>query len=301
MKHGSLPKLDANTRVMLKQIGWGVVAIASVSLILTAIWYGTRLPSLSVSNIEVFGGQTIDHARVTELSLQQLQGEYVGFIPRRFAWMYPEEDIVHSLSQLDRIHSIDINRTNGTTLYVAFEEYLPESLWCKTLLALECVFMDESGYAYAVAPNLAGGSLTRFIHTSKPPKIGSQLTLEEDFVLLQQLTDLLAENGWFISHVEVDKVRDAFLHIVDGGEFKVTLAQAPEVTVNNLQVVLTSEEFQDIQPGNFQYIDLRFGNKVFINEEPVGTDVVASSTVSEIDAEDQETGGGEVVEEEVVE
>jgi hypothetical protein len=64
-------------------------------------------------------------------------------------------------------------------------------------------------------------------------------------------------------------VRDAFLHIVDGGELKVTLTQEPQVTVNNLNVVLTSEEFKGVQPGNFQYIDLRFGNKVFVNEVPL--------------------------------
>jgi len=182
-------------------------------------------------------------------------------------------EITAELSSIARIHSIEVARTNGSTLHVTFQEYLPGALWCKTLLAVECVFIDNSGYAYAPSPNLAGGSLLRFIHTSQTPEIDTQLTSPEDFVLLNQLTDMLLENGWYVSHIEIDKVRDAFLHIVDGGEFKVTLTQDPTVTVNNLNVVLTSEEFTDLEPGNFQYIDLRFGNKVFVNEVPPAEEI----------------------------
>ena len=46
----------------------------------------------------------------------------------------------------------------------------------------------------------------------------------------------------------------------------------------NLSSVLESESFTHLEPGNFQYIDLRFGNKVFVNEE-LG---VATSTESEL-------------------
>jgi len=35
----------------------------------------------------------------------------------------------------------------------------------------------------------------------------------------------------------------------------------------NLQSILSSEEFIHLQNGAFQYIDLRFGDKIFLNEE----------------------------------
>jgi hypothetical protein len=114
--------------------------------------------------------------------------------------------------------------------------------------------------------------------------MGTQLTSPEDYTLLNQLTDMLLENGWFVSHVEIDKVRDVFLHIVGGGEFKATLTQDPEITVSNLNVVLTSEEFKDVQPGGFQYIDLRFGNKVFVNENlPTEDEEIDTEFISELE------------------
>lgn len=269
MKRRKSRKLDTNTLVMLKQIGWGGLIIAGALLVLTSIWYGTRLQPLTLSAVEVTGGETVGYDLVTRAAIQQLEGQYAGFIPRSFAWLYPKKEIIASLDLIERIHSIEVNRLNGTTLQVTFEEYLPEALWCKTLQAIECVFVDETGFAYSSSPHLAGGSLLRFIHTSQDPELNQSLTSKEDFQLLKHLADLLAENKWFISHIEIDKARDAFLHIVGGGEFKVTLTQDPLVTVNNLNVVLTSKEFSDVQPGNFQYIDLRFGNKVFVNEVPL--------------------------------
>jgi hypothetical protein len=287
MKRRRFQKLDTNTLVMLKHIGWGVLVIAIAALVFVAIWYGARIESLTLQHVEVTGGQTISHERVSDLALQQLNGEYVGFIPRTFAWTYPKKDIISSLATIERMHSIEVDRTNGSTLSVTFEEYLPAALWCQTLLAKECVFINDSGRAYGTSPDLAGGSMLRYIHTSQTPEIQKQLTTPEDFQLLQQLVDLLAAKEWFVSHVEIDKARDAFLHIVAGGEFKVTLTQDPQVTVNNLNVVLTSEEFQDVQPGNFQYIDLRFGNKVFVNEEDEVLEDVSTSTLDEIIVEDE--------------
>jgi hypothetical protein len=284
MKLLKLQKLDPNTMVMLKQIGLGVLVISTVALVLTGVWFGTRIDYLTLDNTEVFGGQTISHELVSELTLQQLDGEYAGFVPRSFAWLYPKQDIIEVVSMIERIHSVDVELKDGKTLYVSFDEYLPEALWCKTLLANECVFVNDLGYAYSTSPNLTGGSMLRFIHTSQAPEIGAMLTSPEDFVLLNQLADLLLENGWFVSHIEIDKVRDAFLHIVDGGELKVTLTQPPQETVDNLIVVLTSEEFAELEPGNFQYIDLRFGNKVFVNEE----ESAVEGATSTIDIQDDE-------------
>jgi len=300
MQRRRFQKIDANTLVMLKQVAVGLLVISGVILILTAIWYGTRVQSLTLSKVEVYGGQTISHEKVSNLALGELQGEYIGFIPRAFAWLYPQSEITAALSSIERIHSIEVDRSNGSTLHVTFQEYLPGAFWCKTLLAVECVFIDDSGYAYAPAPNLAGGSLLRFIHTSQAPEIGTQLTSPEDFLLLNQLTDKLFEKDWFVSHIEIDKVRDAFLHIVGGGEFKVTLTQGPEVTVSNLNVVLTSEEFKDVQPGNFQYIDLRFGNKVFVNEVPL-IELTEATLASESESEEISSTDTEVAAEEETE
>jgi len=279
-------KIDPNTKVLIKRIFAGVIAISVTALILTAIWHGTRVERLTVVEVEVVGGETISHEEVRSLAQSQFEGEYVGFIPRRFAWLYPKDDIEEAVSEISRIDSVDVSRPDGQTVLVTFDEFLPDALWCKSLTENDCVFLDETGFAYAKSPELAGGSFLRFVHLSEAPETNRLLVPEEDYQLLNRLADLLSENNWVISHIEIDSARDAFLHVVDGGEFKVTLTQPPSETVDNLMIVLTSPDFEAVKPGTFQYIDLRFGNKVFVNET-VPEEVVETETELESEAENE--------------
>jgi hypothetical protein len=260
-------RLDPNTVVLLKQIGIGAVAIGCVALLITAIWYGTRVSKLTISTVEVSGGETIQLEVVEQLVQATLDGEYLGLVPRRFAWLYPKTEILTAVQQINRIHNIKIERVDGNQLSIGFDEYVPAALWCLSVEQSDCLFLDQSGYAFADAPQLSGGALLRFVTIGREAVVGQSMVEAEGLEVLQRLVALLAEQGWFVSHVELDQVGDAFLKIVSGGELKVAVGVAPEVTVENLLVVLASPEFVHLKPGNFQYIDLRFGNKVFVNEE----------------------------------
>ena len=78
-----------------------------------------------------------------------------------------------------------------------------------------------------------------------------------------------------ISSVEFDSADDVFYVLAGGGELRATLHDPATKVFDNLEAILASKEFAHIKPGNFQYIDLRFGSKVFVNEEKLG---MASST-----------------------
>lgn len=272
-------RLDPNTVVLLKQIGIGVVVISVVVLALTGIWYGTRISSLTITEVVASGGETIDHVAVEELAQGVLDGMYVGFIPRRFAWWYPEREVYEKVSAIERIHTVVLSREGGTQLRITYDEYIPYALWCSD--DEQCVFINDAGYAFAHAPKLSGGSFLRFITTGREAKVG-EVSLEEDILVTSRtVVELLAKQNWFVSHVEVDQVGDVFLKVVGGGELKVNVKEPAEQTVENLFVILTSDQFKHLGPGKFQYIDLRFGEKVFVNEELlVVEDKVASSTVA---------------------
>ena len=163
--------------------------------------------------------------------------------------------------------------------------------------------MDSSAYAFAEAPQLSGGSFLRFVKSDAELTVGQTVFELDVYNSLQKLVQLLGEHDWFISRVEVDQVGDAFLSVVGGGELKITVADEPEQVVENLLVILSSEEFSDVEPGNFNYIDLRFGNKVFVNEELAAPEVgAASGTSSSMESSEAELGesvqdGGELLDE----
>jgi len=247
------------------------------------IWYGSRVAWLTITEITIRGGETIDHALVRQAVEAELAGTYLGLVPRRFAWFYPEEQIMSAVRAVPRVATVKADRLSGSELSIVFEEFVPAALWCADVATTTCAFLDASGYAFAIAPVLEGGEILRFVSLgTSTPHVDSRPFSEADMTLMTRLRSALHEAGWYVSHIEIDAVRDVYIHVVGGGELKATLTMLPEQTVANLETVLTAPEFADLSPGNFSYIDLRFGNKVFVNEEQIvatTTDmIVASST-----------------------
>lgn len=251
---------------IIKQIFKGFLAISAVVLLLVGIWHGTRVQSLTINTVTVTGGETISHEIIKKTAELQLEGTYFGLIPKRFAWLYPKSDIERALRDIKRVHNISVVREYGTTITITFDEYIPYALWCQSTESDECLFIDQTGLAFAEAPVLNGGSFLRLITIDKEMKVLETVSSIERLNSIFELVTLLSEQEWFVSKVELDRVGDAFLHLTGGGELKVALSVPATDVVENLLVVLASPEFSHLNPGNFSYIDLRFGEKVFVNE-----------------------------------
>ncbi len=272
-------QLDPRTVVILKQVGIGLALMAIIAVILTTVWYVTRLSVFTVATVSVEGGETIDTALLEEKIQTTLNGDYIGFIPRRFVYAYPEAEIFKILEETPRLKSPTLTR-DGTTLNVRFEEYYPHALWCEGRDSEYCFFIDKDGFAFSEAPKLEGGAFPRFHVIGGKPAVKTQMVPVEDLRAIEALREALYNELQFpVAFVETDIVRDVFLGLAGGGEIKATLRMSPEETVANLRSILASKEFSDLKPGSFQYVDLRFGNKVFVNEEDPNL-VKASSTAT---------------------
>lgn len=267
--HGAMKlgfrRLHPNTLVLLKQIGIGVIVLISVALLLTAVWYGTRIKSLTISEIQAVGGETIDTDSIELLAEVALEGDYLGLVPRRFVWLYPEAAIIQNVSQIERIHNIRVERQDRVKLLITYDEYVPRALWCTAVTDQNCLFLDDRGFAFSEAPNLSGGTFLRLVTTGRETAIGETIVEQTVFDNMLLLVALLEEQDWFVSHLEFDQVGDVFVQIAGGGELKVTIEETPAQIVENLLAALSSEEFSEVAPGNFKYIDLRYGNKIFVN------------------------------------
>lgn len=258
-------RLDPNTLQLIKQIVGGILVLALLAVLVVSTWYVTRLPGLTIQTIDISGGETISHELVRTLVETELEGAYLSLIPRRFALFYPRSAIMESVNEVDRLKELQVELVNSKHLSVSFSEYVPDALWCG-VDSDTCIFLDVTGFAFARAPSLSGGSFLRFEKLGGQPETNVQAFATENYKSINELVALLENNNWYVSTVIVDSAGDAFLQLADGGELKVAVSDSAEQVIENLFTVLTSPEFSDLGPGEFEYIDLRFGNKVFVNE-----------------------------------
>jgi hypothetical protein len=260
-RHWSLSPLQ-------KQLLIGFIVLTVVVGLVLSVWYVTRIDSLQLSTVTATGGLTITPSLVERRVQETLEGSYLHLIPKRFSYLFPAEDIIASVESIPRVKSVQIEKVDRNALHVSFTEYVPFALWCTQDDTAGCVFIDNAGYAFDGAPQLSGGAFIRFLLDDDIPEVGLQpfasdyLTATIDFA-----EQLEADLGMITTTIHLRGDYDIDFSIAGGGVIKVSQHLPFEDTFSNLMTILSSTEFSDITPGSFQYIDLRFGDKVFVNEE----------------------------------
>ena len=261
-------------RSLLLHFVYGGVAIAFVALVLYGVGSITRLPYFTIDAVEVEGGPTVSEEAVRMIVEQELEGSYLLLVPKRFTYAYPHKKILERLGEIPRIAHAEVTRTDKNTLHIAFDEYAPYALWCDADVIAEseegqkCVFLSETGYAFAKAPSLQGTAFIRYVTDDRAPTEDIQIFDEERLRGMEIFMEgLKSEFGLRVYQVTLTRDEDIIYHLKGESRILVTGAMEVQEAFDNLHSVLGSEEFKGLTPGAFDYIDLRFGNRVFVKEE----------------------------------
>ncbi len=258
----------------------GFLVLTLLTLFFIAMYYATRVTEVTLVSVDVVGGETISHDEVRQIVLDELRGSYLWLIPKRFAFMYPQEVIRTAVSKVPRTYDVVVERQSLVSLLVSFKEYSPHALWCtETIHTSHCYFLNNEGYAFAPAPNLQGGSFIRH-HTEGLQDLTMGNVISKEKLLQIDTFILQVEQGLGLRITELlyDKNNDIHLMINGGGMILASANKDFASTYENLKSVLVSKEFKHIAPGNFKYIDVRFDNKVFVNEELTPLEPTSTST-----------------------
>jgi len=276
-----MKKIKKERSMLQKQVFVGIFLLITIGLLGTGVWYGTRVDSLQITHVEVIGGYTIPHSVVEEKVRQRLIGSYFKLVPHTFRATYPKGAILENIYSLPRVKNVRIEVMDTQKIVVAFDEYHPVALWCADYDATECLFLDDTGYAFSQAPLLTGSAFARYIDQDHSPEAKQQGFSQEFITYAQNFSELLAEElDLYVTHVEKVGELDVLYTVSGGGVLKVSQRMDPEQSFKNLRSILGSEDFIHLQNGAFQYVDLRFGDKIFLNEKEESAVVATSSDIS---------------------
>ena len=259
------------------QLVVGISLTIIVGILLTATWYISHVPYWQITTVKAVGGSTIAPRKVEQAAEEVLSDSYFQLVPHSFIPFYPAATIKGRVLALARVHHVSLKRS-GQTLTIHFDEYQPAALWCASRAAHTCVFMSADGYAFAEAPKLTGDAFVRYINGTSTPKVNVQGFSPVYINDAQQfITGIQHDLGLTVVAVVRQDELDTSYFLSTGGELKVSNKQSLQETLTNLHSILTSEDFADVADGSFFYIDLRFGNKVYVSKTDPAA-VVASST-----------------------
>lgn len=256
------PKLSLKKR--RQRLEWVKVA-AGTTVVLAAfvlVWHVSRLPDITVNDVEVTGTDLVQAETVQGILESKLNGSYLFVIPRANSLVFPKQDMLASLiTAFPEIDRVAIVRDGWQKLAVAVIEREPVALWCTDGEGSMCYLMDKEGFIFSEAP--ADTALyVRFSGVVLGDPIGSRY-LEGDFSSFKSFVEQVSSTAHRTPRsVLVEDNEDVSITFVQGGVLKFVRTDDPDITLDNIASVFASRRLDTNE--RLDYADFRFGNKVYV-------------------------------------
>lgn len=232
----------------------------------------SRLKRFRIYNVEFVGGLLVPAEGIKVETKNFLEGNFYWFFPKNNIALYAHDKLENFLKEkFKRIDTISISSINNQTIRVTITERGLYALWCEgepqSGNEEKCYFMDNNGVIFSESPTFSGDAYFKyygFIPSNKNP-IG--ITYIDSIDRFHDLSS-------FVERVKTTSIRPVYLIAKENKQFDLILSNGGHIylddtisfskTADNLDALLqTLSSATTSRDLNIDYIDLRFGNKLF--------------------------------------
>jgi cell division septal protein FtsQ len=264
MARVELPKSGIKAR-RRKYRAWIIAAV--LGLVLTSIGLLALLahaPFMRIATVDVASSGGVASTSVVELVQNQLSGSYFFLFPRNNIFLYPKQDIQESLRvAYPIIKDAQVHAKNFTAIEVSLTLREPAALWCASQDA--CKLMDEDGVIYADAPQFSAPLYTKYFGSVSTSTSPAQFLTPEEFRSLFALVDALNKKAASTTVAEVSIDQNGDVKALFQNDFALLFASADNGgdVFDRFSLALESDLFKNHTLADFEYLDLRFGEKLY--------------------------------------
>ncbi len=217
-----------------------------------------------IQDIEISGTQRISEETVRQNVWMLLREKYLAVLPKNFIWTVDADGIARGLKDsISGFKAIEVRRKFFHTIVVTIHEYEPWGVLCHKEPE-ECFWVDREGVLFESAPTFSGLIVPKiFDKRFLDYTVGSRYLSQAIMGLITYFNErALSDDNLQSLQFMIDE-KDETLRIKtrDGWNILLLGSNNPEATYKNLILTL-SREIKD-RVGDLDYIDLRFGNKIF--------------------------------------
>ncbi len=256
-----------------------IIFLITGFLIIIGVVFLLRMKFIQLNNIEVSGNVVLEKKDIQDFINKKYEGKYLWLIPKNNTLFVLPKTVTKSLQkEFPRINSINVRRNFPRSLSIEITERKGVYVWCGNDISISstskdfpCFFVDKEGIIFSEAPYFSGTPFTLFLGGDKdvPNILGTQLLAQDDFKNILFIYDM----------VNKLKLSPYTVRILTGGEYEILLRSDSDlisstriklrdindqITLSqNLAAALNTKVFKDHKISEFEYIDARFGNKVF--------------------------------------
>lgn len=268
-------------RVLLTKI---LLSIFTLLAVFAGLAYISRLPIFNIREVKITGNKVIDKDMIKTSVEKEIVGNYLWFFPKKNILFYPKNTIKNKLlDEFKILKDMTFSITDDKFLEVSISERTASYTWCEDDLVVgvpsgeKCYFMDETGFIFAEAPYFSGEVYFKFYglahrSTTEGSAVFGTYFSKDNFKQLIYFKDILVSMG----------LKPVSLQVLDNGDIKFFLSNLNKTSLEPYIILKPDSDFQQIAENletainteplqsnlknkysSLEYIDLRFGNKVY--------------------------------------
>lgn len=233
-----------------------------------ALVYALRLPFWKIQKIELSGLETLGQEEIKIQINESFKGQYAFFLPRNSFFLFSPTSLADVLkSEFPRIKTATVEKKFPDLLKISIKERQLFGVFCNTITTSTstspCAYIDKTGFAYETAPNSSGSLFIKIKSDAPEARAGAKIDP-------QLMNEILYLGGKLKKGADLETIDYEFysknpreLKVKTSDGFKIIFMRDSdwEKTIHALKTVLNQEIKEKRQ--RLDYIDLRFGNKVF--------------------------------------
>lgn len=232
------------------------------------LFFGLRASRFQIKKVVIEGESVVAATNIVALVNSILDTKYLMLFSKRNIFLYPKDRIATAITRdFDRIFSAELTVHDNRELVVRVVDRKPFAIWCGSVRitgAVDCYFIDADGRIFAQAPYFSGTAFIKYYGVVVGEAIGSQLLDAERFLELGNFVLSLRK----LKLEPQDVVLGPVMHEVyfrDGSKIIFSPDDSYGDLFKNLKTILASAAFEGARVSThpFEYIDLRFGNRIF--------------------------------------
>ena len=251
-----------------------MIALLALVVISVALAWGTYALSyseyFSFQKISVKGAERTPTSEIIAYVNSIMDDGKFHFISRRNTIYYPKVAIETALAtNFPRIAAAELvqDKPFGSDLVIRVLERVPFSKWCTAPTldsTAQCFWMDKHGYIFAHAEEGERGTHEHVFEggVARVTQPIGQTFAPAHVEGIMAMLGHLADADFKPTGASIEGEHDLHVRLADGFYIKASYGQDAAQIARNLELVLTSESMRGKEE-SLEYVDLRFGNRVY--------------------------------------
>ncbi len=255
-----------------------IIGLVIFILLITGLAFFSNWKEVEIQEITVEGNKIIEKEDIKLIINEELKGKYLFLFSKKNFIIYPKNKIEKKLkNNFKRIKEIQINDKDIKNLIISINEYEGAYIWCgekilENFINQECYFLDKFGYIFDEAPYFSGEVYFKFYGNISSEEIIGSYFLPEYFSKIIFLKDSINKINLKTSSFYLEDQEEGIIYLSSQKQppfspkilFKINSDYYK--LIDNLHSIITTEPLESNLKNKFndlEYLDLRFGNKVF--------------------------------------